>query len=73
MVGHLGGNVVLMETVRFLRMTSDEAPLHGGGGMQYAPFALLQMPALNLFQGHLLLPVLALVSLFATASRRLVS
>jgi len=41
-------------------MTSDEAPLRGGGGKNSAPHALLQKPALNLFQGRLLLPVLAL-------------
>lgn len=39
-----------------MRMTSDEAPLHGGGGMKYAPLALPRLPALNLFQGRLLLP-----------------
>jgi hypothetical protein len=43
-------------------MTSDEAPepalnsFQGGGGKNSAPFALLQQPALNLFQGRLLLP-----------------
>ena len=62
----LGGNLVLMETVTDLRMTSDEAPepalnsFQGGGGKRYAPLALLQMPALNLFQGRLLWPVLVL-------------
>jgi len=46
-----------------LRMTprrsegrSDEAPLRRGGGKNSAPFALLQQPALNWFQGRLLLP-----------------
>jgi len=52
----------LLELVRDLKMTSDEAPepalnlFQGGGGMRYALPALLQMPALNLFQGRLLLP-----------------
>ena len=62
MVGHRGGSVVLMESVRFLRMTSDEAPLRRGGGMKYASPALLRLPALrpvlnliqDLFQGRLL-------------------
>ncbi len=66
----LGGNLVLMETVKCFRMTSDKAPepalnlFQGGGGKNSAPFALLQMPALrpvlnliqDLFQGRLLLP-----------------
>jgi hypothetical protein len=46
--------VVLMETVTDLRMTSDEAPLRRGGGMQYAPLALPResalRPVLNLIQ-----------------------
>ena len=29
-----------METVKFFRMTSDEAPLRRGGGMKYASQAL---------------------------------
>ena len=66
MVGHREENVVLMESVRFFRMTSDEAPLRRGGGKNSAPLALLQMPALrpvlnliqDLFQGRLLWPVL---------------
>jgi len=62
------GNLVLMETVKFFRMTSDEAPLHGGGGKNNAPFALPQQPALNWFQGRLLLPVLALGGLFLLLS-----
>jgi hypothetical protein len=48
----LGGNLVLMETVKFFRMTSDEAPLRRGGGMRYASLALPRR--------RLLLPVLAL-------------
>jgi tetratricopeptide (TPR) repeat protein len=42
----LGGNLVLMETVKFFRMTSDEAPepalnlFQGGRGMRYALPAL---------------------------------
>jgi len=78
----LGGNLVLMETVKDLRMTprtseggSDEAPLQGGGGKNSAPFALLRKPALrpvlnliqDLFQGRLLLPVLALGALLLLA------
>jgi hypothetical protein len=50
-VGHREGNVVLMETVTDLRMTSDEAPLRRGGGMKYASQALLRR--------RLLYPVLA--------------
>jgi len=44
--------MVLMESVRFFRMTSDEAPLRRGGGKRYAPLALPRR--------RLLLPVLAL-------------
>ncbi len=51
--------MVLMETVRFLRMTSDEVPLRRGGGMKYAPQALLRR--------RLLLPVLALGSFMLVA------
>jgi len=55
----LGGNLVLMETVKLFRMTSDEAPLRRGGGMKYASHALarrrLLWPALAL--GGLLLLV----------------
>jgi len=54
--------VVLMESVTDLRMTSDEAPLRRGGGMQYAPLALprrrLLFPVLAV-GGLLLLAVLA--------------
>jgi tetratricopeptide (TPR) repeat protein len=49
-----------MESVKCLRKTSDEAALKRGGGMNNAPLALLQKPALTWFQGRLLLPVLAL-------------
>ena len=44
--------MVLMETVKLFRMTSDEAPLRRGGGMRYALQALPRR--------RLLLPVLAL-------------
>jgi tetratricopeptide (TPR) repeat protein len=61
----------MVESVRFLRMTSDEAPLKGGGGKNNAPLALPREPALrpvlnliqDLFQGRLLWPVLALVAM----------
>jgi len=54
--------VVLMESVKCLRKTSDEAPLRRGGGKNNAPLALPQQPALRpvlnliqvLFQGRLL-------------------
>jgi tetratricopeptide (TPR) repeat protein len=52
--------VVLMESEKDSRKTSDEAPLRRGGGKNSAPLALPQQPALNLFQGRLLWPVLAL-------------
>ncbi len=57
----LGGNLVLMETVKCFKKTSDDAPLRRGGGKNSAPLALLQQPALrpvlnliqDLFQGRL--------------------
>jgi len=51
--------VVLMETVELFRMTSDEAPLRRGGGMQYASQALLRR--------RLFFPVLALGGLLLVA------
>ncbi len=48
--------MVPMVLVTDLRMTSDEAPLKRGGGMKYAPQALLRR--------RLLYPTLALGCLF---------
>lgn len=64
--------MVLMESVRFFRMTSGEAPLRRGGGKNNAPLALLQQPALrpvlnliqDLFQGRLLWPAFQRIGLF---------
>ncbi len=63
----------MLELVKGFRMTSDEAPLRRGGGKNSAPFALLQQPALNLFQGRLLLPGFAafqLKGLFAPGKEK---
>jgi hypothetical protein len=73
-VGHRGGYVVLMESEKCLRKTSDEAPLRRGGGKKYVPLTLPREPALrpvlnliqDLFQGRLLWPANQRKGLFCT-------